>query len=103
MKPGENANTPGTESLAGAGNGWATPHIARLLRGETVRFRPRGNSMSGRVESGQEVEVAPCREGEPRKGDVVLCRVAGRQYLHLVSAVRGGQYQISNNHGFVNG
>ena len=25
--------------------GWATPHIDKLRRGETVQFRPRGNSM----------------------------------------------------------
>jgi hypothetical protein len=34
---------------------------------------------------------------------VVLCKVRGTQYLHLVSAVRPDQYQISNNHGHVNG
>ena len=27
--------------------GWADGHIARLVRGETVQFRPRGNSMVG--------------------------------------------------------
>src|SRR5204863_6971636 len=33
--------------------GWATPHIEKLRAGETVSFRPRGNSMSGKIESGQ--------------------------------------------------
>jgi len=35
----------------------------------------------------------------------VLCTVRGSQFLHLVSAVDApaARYQISNNHGHVNG
>lgn len=33
----------------------------------------------------------------------MLCRVRGTQYLHLVKAVRNGQYQIGNNRGGING
>jgi hypothetical protein len=33
----------------------------------------------------------------------VLCKVNGRQYLHLVKAVQGGRFQIGNNRGHVNG
>lgn len=33
--------------------GWATKHIARLRAGETVTFRPTGESMKGRIEPGQ--------------------------------------------------
>jgi hypothetical protein len=82
--------------------GWADSHIEALKRGETVKFRPRGNSMTGRVNNGQLCTVAPVT-AEPEKGQVVLCRVRGNQYLHLVSAVRNGQFQISNNKGRVNG
>lgn len=82
--------------------GWATSYIADLQRGETVRFRPRGNSMTPRIRSGDLCTVAP-RKDDPRKGDVVLCRVGGTDYLHLVSAVQGDRFQISNNHGRVNG
>ena len=53
--------------------------------GETVAFRPRGNSMKGKIASGQ------------------LCTVRSAQYLHLVKAVRGSQYQIGNNTGGING
>jgi hypothetical protein len=38
---------------------WATSYIESLLAGETVSFRPRGNSMTGIIESGQLVTVAP--------------------------------------------
>ena len=33
--------------------GWADGHIARLALGETVQFRPRGHSMTGKINDGQ--------------------------------------------------
>lgn len=85
--------------------GWAEPHIARLAAGETVQFRPRGNSMKGRVESGQLVTVEPIRDHSTlKKGEVVLCTVGGRDYLHLVTAVGADRrFQIGNNKGHING
>lgn len=83
--------------------GWADEHIERLVRGETVSFRPRGNSMEPRVRSGQLCTVEPLRGAVPGKGDVVLCRVGRAQYLHLVKAFDGDRFQIGNNHGRVNG
>jgi hypothetical protein len=81
---------------------WATAYIAKLQNGETVQFRPRGQSMRGKVESGQLVTVAPA-DGPIEVGDMVLCKVRGRQYLHLVKAVQGERYLIGNNRGKVNG
>ena len=83
--------------------GWADTHIARLARGETVQFRPRGNSMVGRIESGQLCTVAPLGDRAPVVGDIVLCRVKGAQYLHLVKAIQGDRLQIGNNRGRING
>ena len=83
--------------------GWADTHIARLARGETVQFRPRGNSMVGRIESGQLCTVAPLGDRAPVVGDIVLCRVRGAQYLHLVKAIQGDRFQIGNNKGRING
>ena len=83
--------------------GWATFYIEALKRGETVKFRPRGNSMTGRVESGQLVTVEPVNLEDVRVDDVVLCKVKGNEYLHLVGAVDSGRVQIQNNKGFVNG
>jgi hypothetical protein len=83
--------------------GWASGHIAKLKAGETVQFRPRGNSMRGKVESGQLCTVEPVKPGEVQKGDIVLCKVNGREYLHLVVAVQGQRFQIGNNRGRVNG
>lgn len=83
--------------------GWATNHIARLKAGETVTFRPRGASMSPKVESGQLCTVAPVEPSDLQVGDIVLCRVAGAEYLHLVKAIQGPRFQIGNNRGRING
>jgi len=83
--------------------GWATPYIDKLKRGETVQFRPRGNSMSGKIESGQLCTVIPFQAEALSAGDIVLCKVNGFQYLHLVKAVQGKRIQIGNNRGRING
>lgn len=83
--------------------GWATHYIAKLLDGETVEFRPRGGSMKGKIDSGQLVTVEPIGEHKLKKGNIVLCKVGGAQYLHLIKAVQGQRYQIGNNLGKING
>lgn len=83
--------------------GWATGHIARLQSGETVSFRPRGQSMAGRIESGQFCTVEPLGDRTPATGDIVLCKVNGAHYLHFVKAVQGTRYLIGNSRGGVNG
>ncbi len=83
--------------------GWATNYIQRLSAGQTVTFRPRGNSMSGRIESGQLVTVEPPGDKTLEIGAIVLCKVNGVQYLHLIKAQSGDRYQIGNNRGRING
>lgn len=83
--------------------GWATHYITQLQAGATVQCRPRGNSMTPKIKSGQLCTIVPTAESTIEKGDVVLCKVNGKQYLHLVTAINGSRYQISNNHGHVNG
>ena len=83
--------------------GWATPYIAKLQAGETVQFRPRGNSMQGKIASGQLCTVEPVDPAALSVGDIVLCKVNGRQYLHLVKAIQGERFQIGNNRGRING
>jgi hypothetical protein len=83
--------------------GWATKYIEQLSRGEAVQFRPRGNSMSGKIESGQLVTVAPVGNYALEVGKIVLCKVNGTQYLHLIKAISGERFQIGNNRGRING
>ena len=84
--------------------GWAAHHIERLAAGETVSFRPRGNSMTPKISSGDLCTVAPVAVGEVAVGDIVLCKVSGSDYLHLVKAVGAdGRVLIGNNKGGTNG
>ena len=83
--------------------GWATGHITRLKAGETVSFRPRGNSMQGKIESGQLCTVEPVDAATLAVGDIVLCKVKGQEYLHLIKAMQGKRFQIGNNKGRING
>jgi len=83
--------------------GWAIHHIAKLKDGEVVSFRPRGNSMKGKIESGQLCTVTPITPEEISVGDIVLCKVNGREYLHLVKAIQGQRFQIGNKRGHING
>jgi len=59
--------------------------------------------MSGIVENGQLVTVEPAKDREIKAGDVVLCRVNGNQYLHLVKSLTQDRVLIGNNRGYNNG
>ena len=83
--------------------GWALRYIQKLLAGETVSFRPHGHSMTGRIESGQLCTIVSIDPATLEVGDIVLCKVAGNEYLHIVKAIQDGCYQIGNNRGFING
>jgi hypothetical protein len=78
---------------------------ARVASGATVEFRPSGGSMVPLIRSRQLVVVAPVDPSKLELGDIVLARVAGTVYLHLVSSVdpAKGRVQISNNRGRING
>ena len=83
--------------------GWATGHIAKLRAGETVSFRPRGSSMVPKIHSGDLCTVEPVDPTTLIVGDIVLCKVNGNEYLHLVKAIQGARFQIGNNRGLING
>lgn len=83
--------------------GWATGYIELLKKGEEVKFRPRGSSMKGKIESGQSCTVKPVSKEDISVGDIVLCKVNGGQYLHIVKAIQGERYKIGNNRGHING
>lgn len=73
------------------------------MKGETVQFQPFGNSMSGKIESGQLVTVEPVDPDSLQVGEIVLCKVGKAYWLHLIKAKRDGQFLIGNNHGHENG
>lgn len=89
-------------SLRKVNMGWASQYIIKLANGETVSFRPHGNSMRGKIESGQLCTVSP-DISNLNNGDIVLCKVKGNQYLHLIKAIQGNRFLIGNNRGGING
>jgi len=80
---------------------WADSAIIKLQSGNRAILKPRGNSMTGKINSGDTVIVEPTSTYS--KGDIVLVKVRGKVYLHLIKAIRDNQYQIGNNHGIING
>jgi hypothetical protein len=59
--------------------------------------------MSGKIASGQLCTVEPVTDQTLAVGEIVLCRVSGNQYLHLIKAIQGERFQIGNNRGGING
>jgi hypothetical protein len=59
--------------------------------------------MTGRVNHRDTVTISPYGEAQPQVDDVVLVKVKGREYLHLVKAKQGERYLIGNNRGGLNG
>ena len=59
--------------------------------------------MTGKIESGQLCTVAPVDPADLNVGDIVLCKVNGNQYIHLIKARQGDRFQIGNNRGRING
>lgn len=79
--------------------------VATKLKEESsIAFVAHGNSMTPRIRSGDKITVEAITDyALVKKGDVVLAKVHGRWFLHLVSATEDKRVQISNNHGHVNG
>ncbi len=82
---------------------WAKYAKEALRRGETVQLRPRGHSMTGKVNDGDRVTLTPCDPEQLNVGDIVLVRVHGSDYLHLIKAINQGRFLIGNNRGGING
>lgn len=75
-----------------------------LRAGETCRVVGVGNSMTPILKSRQAVICAPVTADTTlKKRDIVLAKVNGRYYLHLIHAIRSDSFLIGNNHGHMNG
>ena len=79
-----------------------------LQNGEICKVTGVGNSMTPILKSKQSVICTPVTEDtELEKKDIVLCKVNGHYYLHLIHAIKKTKqntlYLIGNNHGHMNG
>jgi phage repressor protein C with HTH and peptisase S24 domain len=81
---------------------WKDIVIAKLKKGEAVTIKGCGNSMTPRFKNGDRIMLDPVNR-ELKVGDAVFVKVGKNIFTHLITAIRGNQYQISNNHGHVNG
>lgn len=77
--------------------------IEELAAGREVQIRPHGRSMTGRINDGELVTLAPVKSDDIKVDDAVLVKVKGNVYLHLVKAMDGDRVLIGNNRGGVNG
>ena len=80
-----------------------TALIKALQAGQPITVQAHGQSMAGRIESGQWCTVVPVNAKQIKVDDLVLCQVGKRYYLHLVSDTQNGQFEISNTRGRING
>jgi len=76
-----------------------------LRGGETCKVTGIGNSMTPILKSRQAVICEPVKDDTKlEKKDIVLCKVRGHHYLHLIHAIKNdSEYLIGNNHGHMNG
>jgi hypothetical protein len=75
---------------------------AALERGEEASMKCYGNSMRPILTNPSTCRYR--RETSYKVGDIVFCKVKGRYIdAHLITAVRGDKYMISNNHHYNNG
>lgn len=79
--------------------------LKTILETGEVTFNPHGNSMVPKIYSGEQVIVKQVSCDLLKVDDIVYVKIKGSYYLHLLSAIDKQQdkYQISNNHGHVNG
>lgn len=77
--------------------------IEKLKAGETVKFRPAGHSMAPFVLHKQLVTMEPVGRDTMLDGQIVLCKVQGRNFLHFAGLLGDGKYRIANAKGRVNG
>lgn len=83
--------------------GWVNDALSELEAGRSAQVRVFGGSMRGRIESGQQVTLAPVPPAAVTVGDVVLVRWKGNYLLHLIKESERDRLLIGNNLGKTNG
>ena len=86
---------------------WTTEAMTALQKGLPVQVRPRGYSMTGRINDGDLVILTPCRTEELIVGDIVLVRIQGKRFsrivLHGILSREGERFLIGSHQGRVDG
>jgi hypothetical protein len=113
MKKKRKPAAPAVDVHAGAVSrrnmGYVESVIADLQAGKTVfNYKEGGKSMEPKIMDGQLQTLIPIPDlSQIKKKDIVLCKVHGNIYTHLVKATRRNgnrwEFLIGNNHGHING
>jgi hypothetical protein len=86
---------------------WTDIAHKTLINGQSVIVQPRGHSMTGLISDRSQVTLEPYGQDAPGVGDIVLTRVPGRRFRHLVLhrilAQKSGRYLIGNSRGMPDG
>jgi hypothetical protein len=86
---------------------WQEEALKALEEGRTVQVRPRGHSMTGRIGDGDLVILKPCATEELIVGAIVLVRIQGKRFshivLHSILSVGGNRYHIGSHQGRIDG
>ena len=82
---------------------WVKQALTELKENHIAKIRPIGNSMKGRIESGQLVTIIPSYFEEIVENDIVFIRWKGNYLLHLVKKKSDNEILIGNNLGKING
>lgn len=85
--------------------GWADFAIKKLNKESSVEITPHGSSMKGKINDGDTVVIEKCVPESLEVGNIVLVKVKGSFYLHLIKAIKDGKkkFLIGNNRGGING
>jgi len=76
----------------------------QLQSGKTITYREYGNSMLPKLKSGVLVTIEPYETNKLEIGDIVLCKVKGKYYLHYIKSIDNKKgFLIGNAHGHLNG
>ncbi len=86
---------------------WSSEAVAALQQGRSALVRPRGHSMAGRINNGDLVTLAPCRVEGLTAGAIVLVRIRGKRFSHVVLhgilSVEGERFLFGSHQGRVDG
>ena len=86
---------------------WTTEAITALQKGDAVQVRPPGHSMTGRINHGDLVTLSPCLTEDLIAGAIVLVRIQGKRFSHIVLhgilSVEGNKFLIGSHQGRIDG
>lgn len=86
---------------------WQEEALTALQKDLPIQVRPRGHSMTGRINDGDMVTLEPCAAEALMSGTIVLVRIQGKRFshivLHSILSLEGGRFLIGSHQGRVDG